>query len=189
MKHKATLDSVSLEDFASTEWLKITNYLNKTFGLSQDDCKDVFQESFLILYKNISEGRLTTLTSSLSTYFTGICRHKALERIRHKAKHPAVDDETSLALMDGQFKEDKINTLLNLYDNEMEKKKQGLVNRIVNHLPAPCNQLLWGFYRDELSLKTLAQMYNYSEGSIKVVKHRCTEKFRVRYQELIKKFF
>ena len=189
MKHKAILDNASLEDFVSTEWLKINNYLNKTFGLSQDDCKDVFQESFIILYKNISEGRLTTLTSSLSTYFTGICRYKALERIRQKAKYPTVDDETSLALMDGEFKENKINTLLNLYDNEFEKEKQGLVNRIVNCLPEPCNKILWGFYRDELSLKTLAKMYNYSEGSIKVVKHRCTEKFRVRYQELIKKFF
>ncbi len=189
MKHNVIFDNAALDRFASAEWSKTLNYLSKNFGLSQDDCKDVFQESFVILYRNISEGKLVELTSSLSTYFTSICRNKAMEMLRGIAKMSAVDDETSLSLMDGAFKEDKINALIAIDDNEFENEKQELIDGIVNDLPSPCNELLWGFYRDELSLKTLAQMYNYSEGSIKVVKHRCTEKFRARYQNLIRKLF
>lgn len=189
MKHKTTFDNASLNSFATAEWTKVLNYLSKNFGLSRDDCKDVFQDSFIILYNNISEGKLADLTSSLSTYFISICRNKAMEKLRGIAKLSDVDDETSLTLMNGDFKEDKINVLVDMDDSEFESRKQELVNTIVSDLPSPCNELLWGFYRDALSLKALAQTLNYSEGSIKVIKHRCSEKFRVHYQELIKKLF
>lgn len=189
MKQKVIFDNAALDRFASAEWSKTLNYLSKSFGLSQEDCKDVFQESFIILYRNISEGKLEELNSSLSTYFTSICRNKAMEMLRGIAKMSVVDDETSLSLIDGEFKEDKLNRLIALDDNELENEKQDMIDSIVNDLPSPCNELLWGYYRDELSLKTLAQMYNYSVGSIKVVKHRCTEKFRARYQNLVKKLF
>jgi RNA polymerase sigma factor (sigma-70 family) len=189
MKHKVIFDNAALDRFASAEWSKTLNYLSKNYGLSQDNCKDVFQESFIILYRNISEGKLTELTSSLSTYFTSICRNKAMEMLRGIAKMSAVDDETSLTLMEGEFKEEKIHTLISLDDNTFENEKQDLINGIVNDLPSPCNELLWGFYRDGLSLKVLAKMHNYSEASIKVVKFRCTEKFRLRYKKLVKDLF
>lgn len=187
MKEKVIFDNKVLDRFASDEWDKTLNYLRKSFRLSHSDCQDVFQESFIVLYKNIQEGKLVELTSSLSTYFTSICRNKALEMLRRITKTSIVDDEKSLSLMDGEFKEDKINSLIALEDSAMENQKQELINEIVYDLPEPCDKILWGFYRDELSLKTLAQMLKYSEGSMKVVKHRCTEKFRKRFQKMVKK--
>lgn len=189
MKQKIVFDNASLNHFASAEWGKTLHYLNKAFGLSYSDCQDIFQESFVILYKNIAEGKIVELTCSLSTYFMSICRNKAMEMLRSISKMPIVDDETSLTLMNGEFKEDKINALIALDNDDFENEKQNLINGIVNNLPHPCNELLWGYYRDGLSLKTLAQIFNYSEGSVKVVKHRCTEKFRIRYQKLIKTLF
>lgn len=189
MKQSLTFDDTALNHFATTEWSKALHYLGKSYGLSPDDCKDVFQESFLTLYNNVCEGKLSELTSSLSTYFMGICRNKALELLRAKARMPAVDDETSQSLTGGAFLEDKADALIALDDSDFEREKQRLVCGLVRNLPAPCNELLWGYYRDELSLKALAQQLGYSEGSIKVTKHRCTEKFKVRYQELVKKLF
>ncbi len=181
-----------LNDFATQQWGKALAYLQKSFtALSEDDCMDVFQESFISLHENNQKGKLEELTSSLSTYFISICRNKAFEALRAKGKHLTVDTETSLTLMSGDIKEDKINAILDTFDNEesVEERKEELIRKIVKDLPSPCNELLWGFYRDGHSMQTLAQMFNYSLGSVKVTKHRCTEKFRKRYSELINSIY
>ena len=181
-----------LNTFAAKEWPKVLNFLKNRFGIHEDDCKDIFQESFIILYTNIQSGKLQDMTASLSTYFTSICKNKALEFLRGSVRSVNVDSEMSLSLMDGEVKREKIEALLALDegDTALEAQKEQLVQSIVKDLPSPCNELLWGFYRDNLSMKALAEMFNYSgESSAKVTKHRCCEKFRARYIELCNKLF
>lgn len=181
-----------LNTFAAKEWPKVLNFLKNRFGIHEDDCKDIFQESFIILYTNVLSGKLNDMTASLSTYFTSICKNKALEFLRRSARSVNVDSEMSLSLMDGEVKNEKIEALLALDegDSAIEAQKEELVQSIVKDLPSPCNELLWGFYRDNLSIRALADMFNYSsESSAKVTKHRCCEKFRARYIELCNKLF
>ena len=181
-----------LNTFAAKEWPKVLNFLKNRFGIHEDDCKDIFQESFIILYTNVLSGKLNDMTASLSTYFTSICKNKALEFLRGSARYVNVDSEMSLSLMDGEVKNEKIEALLALDegDSAIEAQKEELVQSIVKDLPSPCNELLWGFYRDNLSIRALADMFNYSsESSAKVTKHRCCEKFRARYIELCNKLF
>ena len=181
-----------LNTFAAKEWPKVLNFLKNRFGIHEDDCKDIFQESFIILYTNVLSGKLNDMTASLSTYFTSICKNKALEFLRRSARSVNVDSEMSLSLMDGEVKNEKIEALLALDegDSALEAQKEELVQSIVKDLPSPCNELLWGFYRDNLSMRALADMFNYSsESSAKVTKHRCCEKFRARYIELCNKLF
>ena len=181
-----------LNVFASKEGPKVLNFLKNRFGIEEDDCKDIFQESFIILYTNIQSGKLHEMTASLSTYFMSICKNKALEFLRGSSRSVNVDSEMSLSLMDGEVKTEKIEALLALDegDSALEAQKEELVQSIVKDLPSPCNELLWCFYRDNLSMKSLAEMFNYSsESSAKVTKHRCCEKFRARYTELCNKLF
>lgn len=181
-----------LNEFAIKEWGKTLAFLHKQFGLSEDDCKDVFQESFLILHKNLINGKLQNLTSSLSTYFNGICRNKVYELLRKGSKDVHVDDEVSLDILNAEIQADKIDALLGLENESTSfvERKESLVRQIVRELPPPCNELLWGFFRDNLSMKTLAQMFNYSsESSVKVTKHRCQNKFRERFNELKDQLF
>lgn len=185
-------DINDLNRFASSQWSKALAFLKNRFGIDEDDCKDIFQESFIVLYNNIQAGKLDNMTASLSTYFMSICRNKALEMLRGSAKSVNVDSEMSLSLMDGEVQSEKIEALLALDngDEAIEAQKEELVRTIVKDLPSPCNELLWGFYRDNLSMKSLAEMFNYSsEGVVKVTKHRCCEKFRARYNELCNKLF
>lgn len=185
-------DINDLNRFASSQWSKALAFLKNRFGIDEDDCKDIFQESFIVLYNNIQAGKLDNMTASLSTYFMSICRNKALEMLRGSAKSVNVDSEMSLSLMDGEVQSEKIEALLALDngDEAIEAQKEELVRTIVKDLPSPCNELLWGFYRDNLSMKSLAEMLNYSsEGVVKVTKHRCCEKFRARYNELCNKLF
>lgn len=185
-------DTTVLNRFASSQWSKALAFLKNRFGIDEDDCKDIFQESFIVLYNNIQAGKLDNMTASLSTYFMSICRNKALEMLRGSAKSVNVDSEMYLTLMDGEVQSEKIEALLALDngDETIEAQKEELVRTIVKDLPSPCNELLWGFYRDNLSMKSLAEMFNYSsEGVVKVTKHRCCEKFRARYNELCNNLF
>ena len=88
-----------------------------------------------------------------------------------------------------QFLETNVNKVLS-YDEDTiaVERKESLVRDIVRNLPSPCNELLWGFYRDGLSMKEIAERYGYSsENTAKVTKHRCCDKFKKRFSEMLGK--
>lgn len=179
-----------LNNFAADNWDKTLAYLQDRFSLSRSDCEDIFTEAFTILHNKITSGELT-LTAKPLTYFIGICRNKAFEKIRENRKTVNIIDEHPDVTKD-EYEDERINRLLVLEkDSEMiEIRKEALVREIVSQLPAPCDKILWGFYRDGFSMKTLAQMYKYSSaGSVKVTKHRCAERFKARYMEKSKELF
>ena len=174
-----------LNQFAADQWDKALAYLQGTFSMSRSDCEDIFQDAFIVLYKKITSGELS-LTAKLSTYFIGICRNKAYEKMRSLGKELNIIDDYPSSTKD-EFEDERIDRLLALEDNteQIETRKEAIVREIVSKLPEPCDKILWGFYRDGFSMKTLAAMYNYkSEGSVKVTKHRCGEKFKSRFMEL-----
>lgn len=174
-----------LNQFAADQWDKTLAYLQGTFSMSRSDCEDIFQDAFIVLYKKITSGELA-LTAKLSTFFIGICRNKAYEKMRGMGKELNIIDDYPSSTKD-EFEDERIDRLLALEDNteQIEARKEAIVREIVSKLPEPCDKILWGFYRDGFSMKTLATMYNYkSEGSVKVTKHRCGEKFKSRFLEL-----
>ena len=183
--------SQTLNTFARKQWDKTLAYLQGQFSLSRPDCEDIFQEAFIIMHQNIMDGKLVDMTASLATYFNSICRNKAYELMRRCGKELFIVDEYPETTKD-EFEYERIDRLLALEDDDeqIERRKSALVRQIVKNLPEPCNSLLWGFYRDGFSMKTLASMLNYgSESSVKVTKHRCCDKFKKRYKEIVDRIF
>ena len=146
-------------------------YLMNTFGgLNYQDCEDVYQEASCVLLQKKRKGELDNLKSSLYTYFVAICRFKSLEYFRKNQKN--------IDLVDDFF-------VISLDDNsDLEDKKEEAVRQIVKNLPDPCDKVLWGYFRDNFSVKTLAAMYDKTESNIKVTKLRCCEKFKNRFKEV-----
>ena len=184
-------ESSLLDKFDAAQRKKTIAFLKSQFSLSEYDCDDIYQDSFLTLYDNIKSGKLKELTCSITTYFTSICKFKAMELLRKNEK------QTSLAYdvpetCEHTFLDEKIEAVLMLdVDNKVIiEKKEELVRNIVRNLPSPCDEILWGYYRDGYSMKTLAEKFDYaSETSAKVTKHRCCEKFRFRFNEMVKSLF
>lgn len=164
---------------------KALAYLRNRFPkLSEQDCEDVIQESFMVLYGKNRQGNLRDMTASLSTYFTAICINKAREALRRNGHTVGVADDTSLDFL-GEVKDEKVQQLLTLDDQtSLIEAKEALARQIVQDLPHPCQELLWGFYRDNCSMKVLADRIGSTVGSVKVTKHRCQEKFRKRWSSL-----
>lgn len=182
--------NTALDAFIKSQRDRTIAYLQRNFSVSKDECEDIFQDSFIILYQNAQEGKLDNLTSSVSTYFMAICRNKTMELLRTKSKyiHAPIDDESPKST---PFLESKINRVLSFDNDDASiEQKESLVRDIVKDLPSPCNELLWGFYRDGLSMKDLAERYGYSnENTVKVTKHRCCDKFKKRFTEMLHKLF
>lgn len=182
--------NTALDAFMKSQRDKTITYLQRNFSVSKDECEDIFQDSFIILYQNAQEGKLDNLTSSVATYFMAICRNKTMELLRTKGKYvySTIDDDIHKSTT---FLENKINKVLSFDDDDAPiEQKEALVRDIVKDLPSPCNELLWGFYRDGLSMRELAERYGYSnENTVKVTKHRCCDKFKKRFREMFHKLF
>lgn len=183
-----------LEKFAKEQWKKTRAFLLSRYSLSEDECADIFQDSLVILWNNIKENKVEAdgLGMSSSTYFMTICRNKTMELLRKKSKFvtASYDISPSKELFNHQM--EQVDKILALEDDDekAQKEKEALVREIVNNLPSPCNELLWGYYGDGHSMKMLAEMFNYSsENAVKVTKHRCCEKFRLKYNEMSKSLF
>lgn len=188
MKKSGMHSKTVIEEFVKSQRVKTISYLQRNFSISTADCEDIFQDSFMVLYHNVQTGKLDDLTSSVSTYFISICRNKAMELLRRKVKYiqSLVDVENDSSEL---FLESKINKVLSFDEDRNDvEQKEALVRNIVKELPSPCNELLWGFYRDGLSMKELAEQYGYSnENTAKVTKHRCCDKFKKRFTEMLNK--
>ena len=166
-------------------------YLEKVFSLCREDCEDVFQEAAIVLYRDAINNKLDNLTSSLYTYFIGICNNKAHEQLRANGKMPL----SSIDAFSSEDSEQRYNAILtkadkilNMMDSneKAEEERNNIIHELVKNLPSPCNELLWSYYRDVLSMKAIAQMFNYaSENVAKVTKHRCQEKFRKSYENAL----
>lgn len=185
------MESSLLDRFDAAQRKKTIGFLHSQFSLSEYDCEDIYQDSFLTLYENIESGKLKELTSSINTYFVSICKNKALELLRKRGNHTPLEMDIP-DQNDHVFLDDKVNYLLSLDtdDKEFIEKKEELVRNVVRNLSSPCDELLWGYYRDGYSMKRLAEKCNYpSENTAKVTKHRCCEKFRVKYNEMVKSLF
>lgn len=183
-----------LEKFANEQWQKTRAFLINRYSLSEDECADVFQDSLIILWKNINENKVDSkdLGLSSSTYFMTICRNKTMELLRSKSKYVSFSYEINPSNDYYDYQEDQVERILSLENTRenIQKEKEALVRDIVKNLPSPCNELLWGYYSDGHSMKMLAEMFNYaSENAVKVTKHRCCEKFRVKYCEMCKSLF
>lgn len=182
-----------LEEFAKKHWPSIrTSLLNSS--LSEDECADVFQESLIVLWKNIRENKVESkiLDLSYSAYFWKICNNKKKEFLRSKSKYFTISPDINPDKDHLNYQDEQVEKILSMDDEKenLQKRKEALVRDIVKDLPSPCNELLWGYYGDGHSMKTLAEMFDYaSVNAVKVTKHRCCEKFRKRYSEMVKSLF
>ena len=174
-----------LGKFFGDERPKVVKYLLAQYGkygFDQDDADDCFQEGCMAVWRNIQDGKLTeeNLTCSLSTYLTTCCRNHATHSLKKMVSietfEGIIDEEGNLtrdvpAEPDDTPKEEIVEILI----------------EVVADLPEPCDKVLWGFYRDNLSMDAMAQMLGYSNAdTMKTTKSRCMKKLKERMLNILK---
>lgn len=178
-----------LNQFLSENKQRTLQYLKKTFpALSGDDSEDVYQDSSVTLYLNIVNGKLTTLTSSLYTYFLRICINLSLKLLNKRSRMLTV------AIGDGgtgyrAIPYDALEYAMQANDDSepllLEDHKQHVVETIVGEMSEQCRHLLIGRYVEGQSWSSIAKKYGLANAdTAKSIACRYKKKFREKYQSL-----
>lgn len=193
MAKEIKLQNIELNRFITDERNKVVNYLRKKYSISDDDISDIYQESSVALFMNIRDGKLTNLTSTLSTYFLRICINQTLKIMGKQKKVVPLFDENRLTNKD-TFRPDKIDELYQLCteNDEAEKvsRSEKVVQNIIESMSDTCKNVFQGYYWDNLTTSTIADMFGFANAnSVKTQKYKCLKRFSIKYNELMNKIY
>ena len=193
MAIEISLQNQDLNRFISGEKCKIQTYLRKNYSISDDDLDDIFQEASMALFLNIRDGKLSSLTSSLGTYFMKVCINQTLKFIGKKSKVMSLIDESRISNSNA-VRDDKVDELYGFcMDTEEEDRNirmEMLVNNIIASMTDTCKNILHGYYWNDYSTSTIADMFSFSDAnSVKAQKYKCVKKFREKYNEFKNKIY
>lgn len=193
MAKEITLQNTDLNRFIAENRDKVLAYLRKTFSISDENLNDIFQEASEALFVNIRDGKLSNLTSTLSTYFLRICINQTLKFMGKQKKVVPLFDDSRLTNKDS-FRPDKIDELYQLCteDDEAEKvsRSEKMVQSIIESMPDTCKNVFQGYYWDNLTTTTIADMFGFANAnSVKTQKYKCLQKFRSKYNELMNRIY
>ncbi len=170
------------------EKYKAMSFLRNKFpNLSDDDIEDIYQESISAVYLNIERGKLKELKCSFSSYFMQICNNQALKIVNKNMgikTTPIIEDRT--ITNEYEILEEKVDELYSFCMTTVEEDRkvrlQMLVSKIIASMTDTCKNILHGYYWDDFTTSTIANMYNYtSADAVKTQKYKCVKKFRERY--------
>ena len=145
---KSIIEGIRNQDDTTLNWLynnyysTVSKHILKNNGVS-DDVSDVFQDTIIVLYNQITDGTLN-LTSDLKGYFFGIARNIWNTQLRKKKK--TVDLELDL------LQEPEI-------DEDNDRMFERIVNRAFQKLK-PDSQAVLNLYYEGCSYDEIAVKMN-----------------------------
>lgn len=152
-------------------------YFRSHFSKNEAYILDLFQDSCVVLWQNIRQGKLTesNLSSSLSTYFLSVGKYTMMAKDR---KFKEIVNDTEISKL--KFVEDDAEQL------QERIEREDLVMQTVSEMKPPCDTILKAQYWDKLSGEQIAQKFGYSNAdSVKAQKFKCIKKLRVILEKVI----
>lgn len=146
----------------------------KKYGLSKEECLDIYQDAYITFYQNIISGKLKELSSALSTYLFGIGKFLIMNSLEKNKR--TVRSEYALSIArDGDAK------IENLDWEESLTREQELLKKYFETLGEQCQKLLTMFYYRGLSIKEIIIQGGYNNANVvKSQKSRCLKTLRER---------
>jgi RNA polymerase sigma factor (sigma-70 family) len=148
------------------------------YSISEDDAKDIYQEMFIIFYRNIHSGKLRSLTCDVKTYLFGIGRHLILNHLKKSNRMVTLTN----------------NELINGYENPIEMNHQKQHNKKIvednmNRLPEKDREILRLYYMEGLDMKTIAERLGYKNSDVaKKKKYEVFKKLSILVKSSMKSF-
>ncbi|MDB5019987.1 MAG: polymerase subunit sigma-70 [Pedobacter sp.] len=134
----------------------------------EDDAKDVYQESIIILYNKIRGGEFE-LTSKLKTYIYSVSRRIWLKKLAQQSKktNNVSEFEDVVAVeVDVELHEEK--------EIQFEKMDSAL-----QHLGEPCKTIIQDFYINNLSMQDISEKFGYTNtDNAKTQKYKCLQRLK-----------
>ncbi|WP_405607186.1 RNA polymerase sigma factor [Polaribacter sp. Asnod1-A03] len=150
----------------------VDNYKDLVFSLaykmtkSREEAEEISQDTFIKAYKNLSKFKGD---SKFSTWLYRITYHACLDAIKKNK-----NNNNSLEINEVTF--NQIQSVENILQGIERKERSKIMNDCLLRLPEDERALIWMFYYDELTLKEIIEVTQFSEANIKVKLHRARKK-------------
>ncbi|PWG80855.1 RNA polymerase sigma factor [Pararcticibacter amylolyticus] len=135
---------------------------------TEDEAKDVFQETVIVLYNKVQSGGFE-LSSKLKTFIYSVSRRLWLKRLTYKSRN-------SGSLQD--FEE----TLPVEQDIEQHEEKDRLFRQMETalvHLGEPCKTIIEDFYINNKSMQEICEKFGYTNAdNAKNQKYKCLQRLK-----------
>jgi len=165
-------DIVALKHLYKINYPKVEVLVLKNNG-TKEHAKDIFQDAFLALWKNVKQDKFVPQNeSSINGYLYTIAKHKWMDYLRSKDYKKTV---VSSALTDTAALDDDLNKTV---DDKINDERLQNVMHAFKGLGAPCKDLLMKFYFEKKSMKDIAEELQLDAASTRNKKYRCMQKLR-----------
>jgi RNA polymerase sigma factor (sigma-70 family) len=156
---------------------------SRFYSLDTERIEDAYSEAFHALYRNIQNGKLERLTSSLKTYLFQIGLYKAIDEMNRKKNilgEELIDFKPENELMQLDFFE----------ENDEEVIKTMILNETVGQMKEPCCTLLRLFWYEQKRDAEIVTLTSYSSvDTVKNQRSRCMKQLKESFlnQLVVKK--
>ena len=165
-------DSNALRSLYTSNFYKVELMVIKNSG-SREHAKDLYQEAFITLWKNIKNDSFIPLNdTALQGYLYQIAKNKWMDFIKSAGfkKTSLIENENKLHLGSSNQNETE-------EANNLSQKVEKMMD-IFKTMGQPCKSLLTAFYFEKKSLRAIAAELNIEENTARNNKYRCMEKLR-----------
>lgn len=149
-------------------------WLIKQYGSQMDDALEVYQETIIALFENITSGKLQELNSSLKTYLFSIGKNKYLSMARKRGRNVGSEGHLEV-IKDGADELEEV---------KIKDERLTLVEASLKKLGDHCRQLLTMYYYEKLSMERIMKRLDYKNANTaKNQKYKCMQKLRKLHTE------
>ncbi len=146
------------------------NWARRQFDCDDSDIMDVYQDAMIVFYKNIVQGKITELQSSIKTYIFGIGRNLLLKNYAKRQRTQRVEN----------IGEDLVTGAdLSIFSKEDSDHKRALVKQLLGQLGEKCQRILILFYYHRYSMESIQKELGYNHVDVvRSRKLKCIKQLR-----------
>jgi RNA polymerase sigma-70 factor (ECF subfamily) len=138
----------------------------KKYEISDEEIKDLYQDTMIAFYQRGVKGKLSSLSSSIKTYVFGIGKNKAVDLIRKKKI------DMQIKLSETEYESIQVDDIV-LSPFQVKLRKH------FNQLGESCKRMLTMFYYRGLDINDIVEIGGYKDANtVKSHKSRCLKKLR-----------
>ena len=160
-------DETVLKDLYLKVYPKAKSYVLKNNG-NEEQAKDVFQEAFIICWRNIKEDKFEP-HENLEAYLITIVKNKWIDYLR-SAKYKKTVSINGISLLSQKHESDAV-------QDESQNQRTSVLQAL-KQLNSNCQEILNMYYFERLSMKQISTHLGIGSASVRNKKYRCIEQLR-----------
>ena len=135
---------------------------------NEDDAKDVFQESVIVLYNKVKSGNFE-LNSKLKTFLYSVCRRLWLKRLNAQSRTVRnIQDFSEIIAVEDDLEK-----------HEEKDRQFAIMESALNQLGEPCKTIIEDYYIQNRSMQEISEKFGYTNAdNAKTQKYKCLQRLK-----------